>query len=38
MFMLDVTGRQLQVKKGRKVLKEFDVAEDALLSAAIKIP
>eukprot|EP00904_Undaria_pinnatifida_P009833 jgi/Undpi1/5980/HiC_scaffold_2.g01254.m1 len=37
-FMLDTTGQQLQVKRGRKVLKEFNVAEDALLSAAIKTP
>jgi len=35
--MLDETGQRLLVKNGRKVVGNFNIAEDRVLSRAIKI-
>lgn len=34
--MLDETGQRLLVKNGRKVVGNFNIADDKVLSAAIK--
>lgn len=35
--MLDASGQRLLVKNGRKVVGNFNIADDRVLSAAIKI-